>query len=526
MKTVVICDAIHESGFELLKNEIDINLIDASKLSKDELLKNIYNADGVITRSSTDVDEKFLEAGENLKAIVRAGVGVDNVNLDACSKKGVVLMNVPTANTIAAVELTMAHLLGTARSFPYAHNNLKQDRIWKRENWYGVELYKKKLGIIGFGNIGSRVGIRAKAFGMEIVAYDPYIPSSKVTDLGMSYTKNFDDILSCDFITIHTPKNKETINIIDEEEISKMKDGVRLVNCARGGLYNEKALLKALKSGKIAYLGIDVFDKEPATDNPLLECDNIIVTPHLGANTLESQEKIATSAANQLIQALSGKSYPNALNLPLKLEELPDFAPSYIELTQKMANLAAQINKAPITNITLEASGEISEFINPMLTFALVGALSESLGENLNYVNAKFVAKEKGIKTQTKILHNSNYKNLMKVSITTELKTISICGTIFDDNEQRIVQINEFETDFKPNGKMIVFQNSDVPGVIMSVSTILAKANINIADFRLGRHESEKNALAVILIDEPISKKILNDLQNLPTCLWVSYAVL
>ncbi len=526
MKTVVICDAIHKSGFELLRKEEDINLIDASKLSKDELLKNIYNADGVVTRSSTDVDEKFLNAAPNLKAIVRAGVGVDNVDIDACSKKGIILMNIPTANTIAAVELTMAHLLSTARAFPYAHNNLKLDRIWKRENWYGIELDKKKLGIIGFGNIGSRVGIRAKAFGMEIVAYDPYIPSSKVTDLGMTYTKNFDDILQCDFITIHTPKNQETINMIDTDEIVKMKDGVRLVNCARGGLYNEKALIKALKSKKIAYLGIDVFDKEPATDHEFLELDNVIVTPHLGANTLESQEKIATSAARQIIQALQGKSYPNALNLPLKLEDLPDFTPAYIELTQKIANLAAQINKSPITNITLEANGEISEYINSMVTFALVGALSERLGDNINYVNAKFIANEKDIKIHINKMATSDFKNLVKVILTTEKETISISGTVFSDNEQRVVKINDFSTDFKPSGKMIVFKNSDVPGVIRDVSTILAKANINIADFRLGRNENTQNALAVILVDSNIDKKIIKELKNLPTCLGVSYAVL
>lgn len=526
MKTVIVCDSIHESGLKLLENEEGINVINAAKIPKDELLQKIEKADGVITRSSTDVDQKFLDAGKNLKAIVRAGVGVDNVDIDACSKKGVILMNVPTANTIAAVELTMAHLLGTARSFPYAHNNLKQDKIWKREAWYGIELNKKKLGVIGFGNIGSRVAIRAKSFGMDIVAYDPYIPSSKVTDLDMTYTKNFDDILQCDFITIHTPKNKETINMIDEEEISKMKDGVRLVNCARGGLYNEKALIKGLKSKKIAYLGIDVFDKEPAIDNPLLELDNIIVTPHLGANTLESQEKIATSAANQIIQALKGISYPNALNLPLRLDELPEFAPPYIELIQKMANLAAQINKAPITHISLEAKGEIGDFIKPMLTFALVGALSESLGDNLNYVNAKFIANEKGIKTQTNALPASTYKNLVTVHVTTELGTTIISGTVFSENEQRIIKINGFKTDFKPKGKMIVFKNTDVPGVIMSISSILAQSNINIADFRLGRDEHKKSALAVILVDEPINKQILKQLSDLETCIWASYAVL
>lgn len=525
MKKVYVCDAIHKSGFEVLAKEDDIEVIDASKWAKDELMAKLGDADGVITRSPTEINEAFVDAGKNLKAIVRAGVGVDNVNIDACSKQGMIVMNVPTANTLAATELTMAHLLGTARAFPYAHNNLKLDREWKREKWYGVELSGKKLGIIGFGNIGSRVGIRAKAFGMEIVAYDPYISSTKVTDLGMSYTKNFDDILKCDFITIHTPKNKETIDMISYDEMAKMKDGVRLVNCARGGLYNEDALVKNLQNGKIAYLGIDVFAKEPATSHPLLELDNVIVTPHLGANTVESQQKIATQAASQIIEALRGTSYPNALNLPIKVEELPSFAPIYVELIQKMANMAAQINKSPIHGIKLEAKGEIGDFIEPMMTFALVGALSESLGDHINYVNATFTAEEKGIKTKTEVLPASAYKNLVTVHINTEEGVCSISGTVYSENELRITKINGFKTDFKPKGKMIILKNKDVPGVIMKVSSILSDAKINIADFRLGRDHSG-SALAVILVDETIDKKILQKLNDLDECIWAKYAIL
>lgn len=525
MKKVMVCDAIHKKGFDVLGKENDFEVIDVSKLPKDELLKRIHEADVAITRSSTEINEAFLQASTNLKAIVRAGVGVDNVDIEGCSKRGIIVMNVPTANTIAAVELTMAHLLGTARSFPYAHNHLKLDRVWKREAWYGVELYNKKLGIIGFGNIGSRVGIRAKSFGMDIIAYDPYISSTKVTDLGMTYTENFDDILSCDFITIHTPKNKETINMIDEDEIAKMKDGVRLVNCARGGLYNETALQKGLKSGKIAFLGIDVFDKEPAINHPFLDLDNVIVTPHLGANTLESQEKIATSAANQAIEAVRCTSYPNALNLPIRPDELPSFALPYVELIQKMARMAAQINKHPITSIKLEAKGDIGEYIQPMLTFALVGALTESAGEQINYVNAGFIADEKGIKHETLVSPAGAYKNMVNVYLHTQKGVTTIGGTIFSDEEQRIININGFKTDFKPKGKMIVFKNTDVPGVIMSISSILAYENINIADFRLGR-DDKGSALAVILVDEPINKKILQKLNNLPSCLWAEYAVL
>ena len=525
MKTVIVCDAIHEKGFELLRQEEGINVIDATSVPKDKLLSLMGDADVAITRSPTDVDEKFLNAAKNLKAVVRAGVGVDNVSMEGCSKRGIIAMNVPTANTIAAVELTMAHILGTARSFPYAHNDLKNDRVWKREKWYGVELSGKKLGVIGFGNIGSRVAIRAKSFDMDIVAYDPYIPATKVTDLGMEYTEDFKDILACDFITIHTPKNKETTDIIGEEEIAQMKEGVRLINVARGGLYNEKALENGLKSGKIAFAGIDVFSYEPATDHPLLECDNICVTPHLGANTLESQEKIAIQAAEQAISAIRGVSYPNALNLPIKTEEIPPFVQPYVELVQKMSFMAAQINKHPITAIRLEAEGEIGDYVKSMLTFALVGAFKESLGDNINYVNAKFVADEKRVDTKVSVLPATGYKNKITVKLSTERGVTSISGTVFGDNEQRIVNINGFKTDFKPKGKMIVFKNSDVPGVIMDISSILAEEKINIADFRLGRDEHGL-ALAVILVDEVITKQTLAKLNALSTCIWAEYAVL
>ena len=244
MKKIVVCDAIHEKGFELLKAENDIEVVDAVKISKGkDLYEVIADADVAITRSSTDVDEQFLNAAKKLKAIVRAGVGVDNVDMQSCSKNGVIVMNIPTANTLAATELTMAHMLSCVRKLPYAHAQLKNDRIWKREDWYGQELYGKKLGIIGFGNIGHRVALRAKAFEMDVITYDPYIPSNKATDLGVKYTTNFDDILSCDIITIHTPKNEETIDIINEKEITKMKDGVILKIVQEEGFIMKKRFL-------------------------------------------------------------------------------------------------------------------------------------------------------------------------------------------------------------------------------------------------------------------------------------------
>ncbi len=523
--TVVVCDHIHEAGLEMLRNDENINFIMAADEPKDKLVSEIIpQANVAITRSSTDVDANFIKHATNMKAIVRAGVGVDNVDIPGCSKEGIIVMNVPTANTIAAVELTMAHMLSCMRMFPYSHDHLKNQRVWKREKWYGHELKGKKLGVIGFGNIGSRVAKRAKAFEMDIVAFDPYIHPSKVTDLDMTYTKEFQDILDCDVITIHTPKNKETIGIIGEAEIAKMKDGVVLVNCARGDLYNEDALYDGLKSGKIRFAGIDVFGKEPATDNKLLDLDNIVVSPHLGANTYESQYNIGTQAAENAIAAAKGIAYPNAMNLPIDESKIPSFVKPFLEMGQKIGFLASQMNKSQIVSIKISGQGEIGEYVDSLSTFVTVGAMSQSIGDKINYVNADFVAKEKGITIDTESLGDSAvYKNLITAKLTTAEGTTTISATIFDDGVQRITAINGFEIEVALKGDMILFKNSDVPGVIGSVGTTLANNNVNISNFSLARND-KGNALAVILVDNAVDEKTLNELASLEACISVDYA--
>ncbi|MBL6970287.1 MAG: phosphoglycerate dehydrogenase [Campylobacterales bacterium] len=513
--TIVVCDHIHESGLEILKTTSDINYVYAADIDKTALLDVIKDADVCITRSSTDVDQKFLDAAQNLKAVVRAGVGYDNVDMDGCSKQGVIAMNVPTANTLAATELTMTHMLSCMRKMPFAHAQLKDQRIWKREDWYGQELYGKKLGVIGFGNIGHRVALRAKGFEMDVVTYDPYIDSTKATDLDIKYTTNFNDILDCDIITIHTPKNEETLDMIGEEEIAKMKDGVILINCARGGLYNEEALYNNLKSGKIAMAGIDVFKKEPATDHPLLDLPNIIVTAHLGANTVESQLKISTQAAENAIEAARGIGYPHALNLPIDESKIPPFVKPYLELTQKMAFLISQMDKSAVKSIKIEAEGEIGDYLDSLNTFATVGALTTALSnEKINYVNATFIADEKNIKFDAaKVANNSGYKNKVTVKITTTNSVNSVSGTIFNEDVQRIIAVNANIMDIEPSGKMILVSNSDVPGVVGAVGKILGDNNINISDFRLGRNTA--GALAVIIVDNDVSKEVLSLLENL-----------
>jgi len=523
MKKVVVCDPIHEIGFKLLKEANDIELIDASKTPKDELMNVIADADGVITRSPTPVDANFLDHAKKLKAVVRAGVGVDNVDIDEASKRGVIIMNVPTANTIAAVELTMCHLTSSMRAFPNAVNNLKNDKEWNREKWVGKELYGKKLGIIGFGNIGSRVGMRAKAFEMEVIAYDPYINPSKATDVGVTYTTNFDDILACDVITIHTPKNKETIDMITSKEIEKMKDGVVLINCARGGLYNEEDVAKALESGKIAWLGIDVFNEEPLTSHPFFDFKNTSVTPHIGANTEESQEKIAAQAAEGIMEAMRGSSYPHAFNLPINPQETPSWVVSYLELTQKISYLTSQIVDSAITRIKVKAEGNVAKYSDSILTFSVVGALS-NIAESVNYVNAKFLAEEKEIKLETESKEKSStYNNLITVEIFTENSVYSISGTMFEDS-QRVVDLKGFELEFEPKGNLILFKNSDVPGVIGEVGMTLAKHNVNISDFRLGRNKNHE-AMAVIKVDNQVSKEVLEELNQLKAAISVNYAI-
>jgi D-3-phosphoglycerate dehydrogenase len=526
-KIIVVCDHIHQVGLDILANDSEIELINAADEPKDKLIAEIIPlADVAITRSSTDVDDAFLAAAKKVTAVVRAGVGVDNVDIPGSSKQGIVIMNVPTANTIAAVELTMTHMLSCVRSFPYAHNNLKLDRVWRRQDWYGTELKDKKLGIIGFGNIGSRVGKRAKAFEMDVLAYDPYIDSSKATDLDIGYTKNFEDILACDIITIHTPKNTETVGMIDTAEIAKMKDGVILINCARGGLFNEEALLEGLTNGKIAKAGIDVFNKEPATDHPLLDLDNVTVTPHLGANTKESQKNIAIQAAENAIAAAKGISYPNALNLPIKENELPDFVRPYLELIQKIGHLSAQVTKSAVKSIKVMAAGPVSEHLASMSTFATVGVLTESVGDQVNYVNAEFVAAERGIEITTeKKPNNSGFTNKVGIKLTTADGTISIAGTVFDDTVQRIIEIDDYVLDVEPKGTMVFFRNTDTPGVIGNVGKIMSDNGLNISDFRLGR-DSKQQALAVVRIDGHVTKEVIDALQSLDACISVSYATL
>ena len=519
---IAVCDHIHEDGINILASCSDIELIDISSLSFEEKLKKIENMHGLITRSSTPVNETLLASAKELKSIVRAGVGVDNVDIDACSKRGIVVMNVPTSNTLAAVELTMAHMLSCVRNFVNCNVELKGGS-WNRENWYGTELYEKKLGVIGFGNIGSRVAIRAKAFGMNIVVYDPYIPTSKATSLDMVYTDNFDDILGCDIITIHTPKNAETKNMIAKAELSKLGEHAILINCARGGLVNEQDLLEVLQSKKIKMAGIDVFNEEPANKHPFLALDNTTTTPHVGANTLESQRRVGISAAGQIINAVKGIAYKDALNLPIS--DIPKDMQAYFDLSQKMGFFASLLTKSQPKIIRLEAMGNIKEHAEALLTFGTVGALRNMI-DNVNHVNAQYVATEKEITLEhTAKEQEGTFVNKLTLELICENRTVKISGTIFEGDIERIISIDDFEVDVNPKGNMILFKNTDIPGVVGQLGDVLAKHGVNIADMRLGRNK-EKQALAIITTDEKMSPEILSEFKLIPACIALGYVEL
>ncbi len=525
MYKVVVCDNISEAGIEILKNDPDIEVELKSDVDKKELPKQLEDADAIITRSSTTIDKEFLSYCKNLKVIGRAGVGVDNIDLEEASKRGIVVLNMPTGNTLAATEHTMTFILNCLRFMPNANYELKYKHIWDRKKWMGIELHGKTVGIIGMGRIGSRVATRVMSFGANVIVYDPYIPKEKATKIGAKIVDNLDELIkNADIITIHTPKTEETYNMIDKEEIEKMKDGVILINCARGGLYNEKALYEGLKNGKIRALGIDVFENEPQPNHPLLEFDNVIATPHLGANTYESQVRVGEGIARSVIDALKGRGYENAVNIKMKEEEISELGKQFLGLAERMGSFLSQYVKSFIKRITVYAHGEIENCTNSLGLFTTVGVLKNMVDEHVNYVNAPYLAKERGLKIETKIYDkDTEFKNYLLISAEyDDDKTLQIGGTVFEPNKARIVYMDGFDMEIELTGNIIVFRNHDKPGIIGKVGEILGRHNINIADFRLARKKETKEALSFIKIDQDVSEEILKEIWSIDGAISIS----
>ncbi len=501
MAKVLISDPITPAGIELFKEagfEVEVK----TDHTKEELLAKISNYDALIVRSQTKVTADIIEAANQLKVIGRAGVGVDNVDVEAATKKGIIVLNAPDGNTISTAELSIAMLMALARNIPQAHSSLKGG-AWDRKSFTGVEINGKTLGIVGMGRIGTEVSKRMIVMGMNVLAYDPFLTQERADSLGVKLA-SLDQIVSeSDFITVHTPLTAETKGLFGAKEFAKMKKGVRLINCARGGIYDEQALAEALKSGQVAGAAIDVYPVEPPTDRTLIDLPQVVVTPHLGASTKEAQENVAVDVAIEVIKVLKGEVFKNAVNLPPLRPEVKAAIQPYFGLMEALGKVTAQLASPPINKLELNYLGEIAQQDTTYLSTLFVkGLLQANLDDEVNQVNAMFLAKEKGLKiNELKSPEVSGYSSLIKIVFTTAAGTHTLSGTVMENNEGRIVEIEGYHFDIEPTGTMLVIKHTDKPGVIGEVGTILGQMNINIAAMQVGRKELGGNAVMVINVD-------------------------
>ena len=514
---VLVGDNLAEEGIELLRESPDITVDVKPKLELQELINRISEYDALLVRSATKVTKEVIDAAKNLKVIGRAGVGVDNIDVEAASKKGILVMNTPGGNTISAAEHTMSMLLALSRSIPQANISLKSKQ-WEKKKFLGTEVFKKTLGIIGLGRIGGEVAKRAQSFGMEIIVYDPYISKAHARELGVKLVSFPELTKQADYITIHVPLTPETKHIINKETIAQMKEGVKIINCARGGIIDEAALAEAVKSGKVGGAALDVFENEPPFDSPVLGLENIIVTPHLGASTEEAQINVARDIALQVLDFLKEGIVRNAVNMPeLDPEKMKTLGP-YIDLCEKLGRLQAQIGEGGFTQIAVQYSGEILHHeIKPLTIALLKGLLEPILEREVNFVNAPLIAEERGIKvTESKVSKVEDFANLIVVQTMTEKGENTVAGTLLGKKEPRLVRIGEFDLDVIPEGYMLLCSNLDKPGVIGKIGTILGNRKINIAAMQVGRKKVGGRALTVINVDCNVSKEVLKEIEEIP----------
>jgi len=514
---ILVTEPLSEKGIEILKNEDDISVDINTKLSQDELLRCIGNYDALIVRSGTRVTAEVIEATNNMKVIGRAGVGVDNVDVGSATRRGIIVVNTPNANTISAAEHTMTLLLAMSRNISPASASLKNHK-WERQKFLGVEVYNKILGIIGLGRIGTEVAKRAQAFGMHIIASDPYISPETATKLNVRLVSNDELFQEADYITVHLPLTEETSHLIDESAFSLMKNGVRIINCARGGIFDEKALYDAIISGKVAEAALDVFEKEPPLDSPLLDLDAVLATPHLGASTREALVNVSVEIAHQVVDALKGRPVSNAVNMiTLDLGEAEKIRP-FLKLAEKLGNVQGQLVEGHVTEINIDYKGELVNYPTEIISIALQkGLLNLFLGDSVNYVNASLISHERGINiSETKSSEIEDFVNLITVTVKTDKGERRIAGTIFGTKEPRIVEIDEYHLDVMPSGHLLILQtNKDRPGVMGSLGNILGEHKINIAGMSMGREVPFSKAIAVLTLDNPVPKDVIEKIKSL-----------
>ncbi len=523
---VLVSDNISPKCIEILKKsglEVDVK----TGMKPEELKACIGDYHGLIIRSATKVTSEIINAAKNLKVIGRAGSGLDNVDRAAATKKGIVLMNTPGGNTITTAEHSIALMVALARQIPQATISMKAGK-WEKKKFMGVELFNKTLGIIGIGNIGSQVAKRAQGLAMNVIAYDPFLSEDKAKAMGVEKVDIKELFRRSDFITIHTPLTPETRNMINKETIKMMKPGVRIINCARGGIINEKDLYEALVGGKVAGAALDVFEKEPPENNPLLKLNNVISTPHLGASTKEAQENVAVAVAEQVVDYLIHETIRNAVNFPsIPSDQVARLQP-FINLAEKLGGFAAQIFEGGITEITIEYRGEASEINTAPVTIAAIkGFLTPILEETVNFVNALFIAKERGIEVkETKSSDAGDYQSMVLMRLKAKDKESHLAGTLFSKKDPRIVAIDNFKVEIVPVGDLLFIYNNDKPGVIGNIGTLLSKNDINIARMHFGRETVGGRAISVVTIDTPAKPQVIEEIKRLPNILSVKQITL
>ena len=512
---VLISDELSPAAVQIFRDrgvEVDVK----SGISKEDIEKIIDQYDGLAVRSNTKVTEKLIGVAKKLKVVGRAGIGVDNIDIKAATAKGIIVMNTPFGNSITTAEHAISMMLALARQIPEADRSTHAGK-WEKNKFMGVEVYAKTLGVIGCGNIGSIVADRALGLKMKVVAFDPFLSSERAMELGVEKVELDDLLRRADFITLHTPMTEKTKNILDAKSIPKCKKGVRIINCARGGLVDEAALADALKSGHVAGAAFDVFVEEPAKANALFGLPNMICTPHLGASTGEAQENVALQVAEQMSDYLLQGAISNAINAPnITAEEAPKLKP-WVKLAEQLGLFAGQLTESSIKSIKLEYAGEVAELnCKPLTAAALTGVLRPSLA-HVNMVSAGIHVKERGIPVEeTKRGQDGAFESYMKLTVKTNEYERSIAGTVFSDGRPRIIQVRDINMEFEVAPHMLFIRNTDQPGFIGRLGMITAEAGLNIATLNLGRDKPGGDAICIATFDVPVTDDVLTKVKALP----------
>jgi len=517
MFKILVSDPLSEEGLKILKEVKEFQVDIKTELKPEELKSIIKDYDALLVRSATKVTKEIIAAADKLKVIGRAGVGLDNVDLEAATAKGIIVMNTPAGNTISTAEHTVSMILALSRNIPQANASTKKGE-WKRSKFMGVELYNKVLGVVGFGRIGSEVAKRALSFGMKVLAYDPFLSKEVAEKLGIEVVELKNLLQRADYISVHTPLTEETRHMISKDEFALMKKGVRVINCARGGIIDEAALVEAIKEGKVLGAALDVFEKEPvAAENELLKLDNVVVTPHLGASTEEAQVNVAIEVSEIVADALLGRGIRNAANYPSLEQESYKILQPYINLCEKLGMFSAQLVEGRYQELNISYSGEIVQYELSPLTMALVkGVLSPILKETVNFINAVTLAKERGIRVrESKSSTEQEFVNLIQLEIKTDKETKKICGTLSSNKQPRIVKVDDYYVECAPFGEMLVIKNWDKPGIIGNLGTLMGKHGINIATMTFGRKVAGEEAVSVLNVDSPVTPEILEKIRKL-----------